>query len=715
MTDRTRIVVLALALAVAAFGAYGQVGGHEFIGLDDPDYVTENPWVRQGLTWHGIEWAFTQDHVANWHPLTWLSHMLDAELFGLDSPGGHHLVNVFFHALSTVLLFLALHVMTRKPWPSVVVAALFALHPLHVESVAWVSERKDVLSAAFWMGTILAYAWYARGPSIRRYALVFVLLAIGLMAKSMLVTLPFVLLLLDHWPLRRREAWPRLLLEKLPLFGLTAASCVATVLSQGAGGAVSGTAVMTVAVRIENALSSYLVYLYKTVWPLELGCYYPHPAIVAPDSALHTTLAVTSGIVLLAVTALAIRFRRRFPPLLVGWLWYLGTLVPVIGLLQVGEQGMADRYTYLPLVGIFIVAAWSGEAIAIRYAKARTGIAVGGVIALAACTVLTWRQSAHWKGSISLFEHTVEVTDDNYFILRHLAIDLAGTGDLPRAAHCLEEARRIKPYDSETLCALGVTYAKLGREEEAVPLFVEALESAPTHYGSNLNLGISYLLRDDLDNAETRFLEASRQKPEESEPHVNLAEIHIRRGENVEACRRLETVLQLWPDMVPALYKLGVALARLGEFELAAQRFARVVEEAPEYAAAHKDLGLVLLRLGDQAGATQCFRRALEVDPGMIVAANQLAVVLATSSDARLRDGAEAVRWAEHCAKATAYRNPGILATLAAACAEAGRFEDAEKWQLQAIDRTPPEQQPRLLANLALYRAGKPFHQPTSD
>ncbi len=398
--------LMSLLMIVVTFAVYWQVGGYQFVNFDDGKYIFENPHVRPGLTADGFIWAFTSTYASNWHPLTWLSHMLDVQLFGLD-PGPHHLVNVLFHSINTVLLFLLLLRMTGAYWQSVFVAALFALHPLHVESVAWVAERKDVLSAFFWMVTLLLYAWYVKRPGPTRYLLTLCSFALGLMAKPMLVTLPIVLLLLDYWPLGRlqfgqaglltrkepasaaqkRFPWS-LLWEKAPFFALTAASSIVTIYAQHKGGAMSSIKVVPITFRFINALWAYVLYLAKMVWPVDLAVLYPLPITLTIAQGLF------AGAFLGGVSFLVIRSAKRHPYFLVGWLWYLVTLVPVIGLVQVGSQSMADRYTYLPLIGIFIMLAWGMRIAAGNDRVRRAAVSAVAIILLIACSASPGSSSA---------------------------------------------------------------------------------------------------------------------------------------------------------------------------------------------------------------------------------------------------------------------------------------------------------------------------------
>ena len=465
-------ILLALGLVALAAAIYWPVGGFGFVAYDDQAYLSGNEMVRRGLSWSGATWAFTTLTAANWHPLTWLSYLLDVKLFGVD-PGWHHRVNVVFHAANGVLLFAFLRRTTGSLWRSALVAALFVAHPLHVESVAWISERKDVLSTFFWLLAMLAYAAYVQRPNRWRYLAVAALFVLGLLAKPMVVTLPFALLLLDVWPLRRRPA----LVEKLPLFAISALSCVTTWVAQARSGAVRGTQWLTIPVRVENALASYAVYLGKTVWPESLAALYPHPGYQAggiPGGQIALAVAV-----LVVVTAVAIRLRRSVPAVAVGWCWYLGTLVPVIGLVQVGQQSMADRYTYLPLIGIFFAVVWGLAALA---ARVRLGRIAAGAVASAAVMAfaLTARhQAGYWRDSIALFDHAAHVTENNWLAWKNLGAALYESGRRPEALAAFQEEARIDPSDPDAWFNLGMTYGELERHAESAAAFEQALRLDP--------------------------------------------------------------------------------------------------------------------------------------------------------------------------------------------------------------------------------------------
>jgi len=484
--------------------------------------------VQAGLTGESVTWAFTAYHSNNWHPLTWIVHMVDWELFGAEA-GGHHLTSVLIHALSALLLFVVFRRMTGETWPSLFVAALFALHPTHVESVAWASEKKDVVSALFGILTIAAYAVYARRPGTKRYLLALGLFALGLLAKPMLVTLPFVLLLLDYWPLGRccgdpakSRPWTSLLLEKVPFLALAAASSVVTVFAQRSGGIVKSLDSFTLAERVSNSVVAYMAYLGKLVWPADLAILYPHTRLSIIDWRVLASLAL-----LAAITWLVFRFRGIHRAPLVGWLWFLGTLVPVIGLVQVGNQAFADRYTYLPYVGLGIAIAW-----AVRpWLDRRVAFTLAALL-LAAFGVRTWFQTLHWKDGIEIFRHTVEVTDGNYRIHDSLGALLAKEDRIDEALEHYRESVRIRPEFTVGHYNVGVALTRLGRIEEAVAPFEEAVRQDPDFLKAHFNLALCHARLNRADPAIRHLREVLRIDPGNREARDNLERILRALGRN---------------------------------------------------------------------------------------------------------------------------------------------------------------------------------------
>lgn len=487
---------ICLALIVIVFAVYLQVGNHAFLNYDDNIYVTGNPHVADGISAKSIIWAFTTFEASNWHPITWLSHMIDAELYDMD-PAGHHLTSVAIHAISTVLLFLLLLRISGLPWHSSCVAILFAVHPLHVESVAWIAERKDVLSALFWFLTLLWYAHYTAQQRRLYYLLALASFVVGLMAKPMLVTLPIVMLLLDYWPLNRyplevsghpsdrRARLKELLREKIPFLACALASSVITVFAQRSGGAIKSLGAIPFPLRVENALVAYATYIGNILWPDDLAVLYPIPP------AYPFWQVSGSLLLLLLISVATVRARRRFPYLVMGWLWFLVTLLPVIGLIQVGVQSMADRYTYLPSIGLFIMAVW-GIPDLVRGLKYRVAIlAVLAAAVISAKTAVTWQQIGYWRDNFSLYEQALEETSNNYVIHNNLGSAYANSWNLEAAIREFREAVRIKPTYSEAHYNLGIALAMKGDTDAAIGELREALRLNPGNAKAYYNLGIA--------------------------------------------------------------------------------------------------------------------------------------------------------------------------------------------------------------------------------
>ncbi len=544
MPHRGTRIAIAAALAVATALTFRAVVGLPFIGYDDPEYVTQNPHVLGGLTAPSFAWAWTASHASNWHPLTWLSHMLDVDLFG-TGPAGPHAVNLLLHVTSVVLLFLIFSEATGERWRSALLAALFAVHPLRVESVAWVSERKDVLSACLWLGTTLAYVHWIRRRTRLRYAVVLVLVALGLGAKPMLVTLPFALLLLDVWPLRRlalegswlRDAWP-LIREKTALFALSAGVCVVTLLAQR--GAMRPMEHTTLGERIPNAIVAIVAYVAKAAWPSRLAVFYPFPE---PPRPLATVVLAAAAIV--STTAVVWRLRERRPYLVVGWAWFMGTLVPVLGLVQVGNQAMADRYSYLPSIGLFLCAAWLVPSPRGRARVAAGAIALAMIVTLAG---LTMRQIGYWSSDRLLFQHALEVTERNWMAETVIGMDLERQGEVAGATDRYRRALAINPSAPQALNNLGNALVSQGRLGEGIPYLRAAVETWPGYVAALANLGSALSEAGASAEAIPYLTEALRRVPDGTAIRFNLALALEQAGRYPEALAQFEAVSRADPS-----------------------------------------------------------------------------------------------------------------------------------------------------------------------
>jgi tetratricopeptide (TPR) repeat protein len=601
-SDRNRFVLICAVLAVTTLAVFQQVRTFKFVNYDDPVYVYQNAHIQNGITGQSLKWAFVSGYAANWHPLTWLSHMLDWQLFGPD-PAGHHIVNLIFHVANTLLLFLVLMKMTDALWQSAFVAALFALHPLHVESVAWVAERKDVLCTLFWLLTMWAYIRYARRPKITAYLLTAAFLALGLMAKPMLVTLPFVLLLLDYWPLdrlapaasRKRKkqdkkfSLPYLLIEKAPLFAMALTSSIITYLVQQKGGAMLETQTYGLGIRIANASISYLQYILKMIWPARLAMFYPHAG-----QNISILYALLSAAVLAAVTVGVFWLGRTRRYLVTGWLWYLGTLIPVIGLVQVGSQSMSDRYSYITLTGLFLIIAYGLPDLLAALPYRKIALTAGAGISLAALSICTYFQLQFWADTITLCEHALKVTKGNYKAHFCMTDELQEQGYVDEAIWHNQEALRIKPDYVNALNGLGVALSKKGKIDEAVYYYHRALEIDPNEAAAHYNLGRALA-------AGGQFAEAVRHYTKAAQT-IDTPEIHS---------------------------DLSYALLKLGRFDEAISEYEKVLSAQPRNAVAHNDLGIALLQKGKVDEAINHFNRALQIDPGYAPAMNNLKLTLA--------------------------------------------------------------------------------------
>jgi Flp pilus assembly protein TadD len=591
---------ISLFLIVVILGVFWQVRNHEFIKFDDDEYVTDNPHVKSGLTLSGVFWACVAMHSNNWHPLTWLSHMLDCELYGLN-PGGHHLTNLLIHIANTLLLFLVLKRMTGALWRSSFVAALFALHPLHVESVAWVSERKDVLSTFFWMLTMGAYFRYVNSPRFHRYLLVLLCFAMGLLSKPMLVTLPFVLLLLDYWPLGRfrlgelgsncnvstqkplklsdqRLSVLQLVLEKTPFFVLSAAASILTFLAQQSGGIVKSLKLFPLETRIANALVSYVAYIGKMIWPSRLGFFYPYPDRV-PIWQITGAALLLGSISFLVIRA---SYKRRY--LGTGWLWYLGTLVPVIGLVQVGLQSMADRYTYVPLIGLFIMIVWGIHDILKKWPHRNTVFTVFAGLLFSILAIVTWAQVKHWQNSITLFKHTLEVTSENSLMHYDLGVIMLRQGRYSDAIAHLSESLRIEPDDADAHNNLGIALGRQGKIPEAMIHYAEALRIKPNFAGAHNNLGVALARQGKIPEAMVHYAEAVRIKPDFAEAYGNIGNSLAQQERIEEAIAHYKEALRIKPNFADVHYSLGLAYLRIGNRGAATEEYEILKKIHPDLA-----------------------------------------------------------------------------------------------------------------------------------
>ena len=607
---------ICFGLIFAIFVAYSQVRAFDFVRYDDPVYVSQNFHVTPGLTWDGIKWAFTSVVDANWLPLTNLSHMLDCQFFGLDS-GMHHLVNIFIHGLAALLLFAALRRATGASWPSAFVAFLFAVHPLHAESTAWVSERKDVLSAFFWFLATYLYVRYAERPDVRRYSEVAAAFVLGLMAKPMAVTFPFTLLLLDVWPLRRAKL-PKTLIEKLPLFAISLVSSIVTFYAQRSGGALR---TFPFALRAENAVISYAVYLGQMFWPKGLAVFYPYPTSPAAWEAL------IGVVVLLGVTAMAVAWWRTRPYIGVGWFWYLGTLVPVIGLIQVGSQSRADRYMYIPMVGIGMMLAWGSAEATDKWPQARKAISGAAIAACTASLVMTLHQTAYWQNSETLFQHAIDVTGNNATAELNLGSYLMSVpGRSEDAIRHLRTSLRIDPNNALAHGDLGgLLENQPGKLDEAIAEFRESVRLDPNFAASHDNLANALAARPQtLPEAVREYQTALRLDPNDAETHFDYGNTlaKVPGGEN-KAAQEFKEALRINPNHARA----KALLAAMAPPDLAALEAAVVAK--PESAQAHFAFALGLSQTAGRANdAIAQYQEALRIQPDYSEAHNNLGVLL---------------------------------------------------------------------------------------
>lgn len=708
-----RSALACVALVAGVVAVYAQVAHHDFVAYDSAQYITNNPRVLSGLSWANVEWAFTSAWAANWHPLTWISHMLDVQLFGLN-PGAHLLENAAFHALNCVLLFLLLERTTGAFGRSFFVAALFALHPLHVESVAWIVERKDVLSTFFGLVCLLSYARYARAASAARYVATAIWLALGLLSKPMLVTWPCVMLLMDLWPLERRSLGARrLFVEKLPFFVLAAGSAAATVIAQRAGGAVQSLSQLPFVARAANALAAYLMYVVHALWPARLAFYYPMVALERNAPEIAGGALLVALVSWFALRSIATRAWFAF-----GWFLFLGTLVPVIGLVQVGGQALADRYAYVPSIGLFVIVAWGVVELSDRYARddaARArNLRVASLAAACACAVLgvlAWKQAATWRDTESLSRHALEVTQDNNVAHNLLGMSLVDRGELAEACAQFEEALRIAPGDLDALDNYASTLLRMNRLDEAEPLFRKALSLAPARANLHHHLGMLLQARGSYDEALLYLNEAVRLFPGYAAAHASRGQVLEALGRLDEARAAYERAFELRPSYAPASMNLARLCMRTNDFDRAARVLERAVELDPANAEAHRGLARAYTALARGRDARAELDTVLRLRPDWALAQGDMAWLLATSSDERVRDVPRAVELGERAARASRERQPAVLDALARAYAASQRFDEARATAEKALARAQETGDAELAAKIArrleAYRASR--------
>jgi tetratricopeptide (TPR) repeat protein len=608
-------------------GVYASVRHFQFVNWDDPEYITDNPHVLGGLAWQSVKWALTTGSTPYWHPLTWISHLMDVQFFGVTA-GAHHVTNVVWHIANTLLLFGVLRQMTGAVERSAWVAALFAVHPLHVESVAWIAERKDVLSTCFWLLTIGTYVAYVRRPQWPRYLGVVGLFALALMSKPMVVTLPIVLLLLDQWPLQRAsESALSRVYEKLPLFGLAAATGVATVVIQARVGAVASLGVLPWRVRAAHAIVGYVAYLGQTIWPTHLAAFYPL-RVSSPGIVLAAALALG------AITATAIRSRHRCPYLLVGWLWYLVTLAPVIGLVQAGEQAMADRFTYVPLIGLLLIVAWGVPDLASRWPFGRALVRPAAFLTVVLCAVIARAQVGYWSDSVTLWQHAANVTEANYIAHEKLGEAFRDRGDLPAAEAEYTLALAVAPansplYDAAIHNDLGFVLTREGKTREAAAQFALAVSLRPTFAEAQNNFGNALAAAGRLPEALDHYREALRLKPDFADALVGEGGVLLRQGHAAEAASAYREALRLQPDLAEAHNGLGAALALAGDEDQAVAQYQEALRLKPALATAHVNLAMVRAHQGQTGDAVDEFLRALDLEPTQPTWHFNVAVLLA--------------------------------------------------------------------------------------
>ena len=708
---RRQVLGACFFLVAITWLVFGQTVRYDFVNYDDNEYVYANPAITSGLNPHGIIYAFSGRHARNWHPLTTLSHMLDCQLWGVRA-GGHHFTNIVLHTIAVVLLFLVLQQMTRAIWQSAFVAALFAIHPLHVESVTWISERKDVLSAVFFTLTLGAYVRYVRSPSIGRYLTMSILFALGLMSKPMLVTVPLVLLLLDYWPLQRfggRSSIKRLALEKIPLLALSAAGGLVTLWVQQSS--VALTEELPLIWRVANGLVTYAIYLRQMIWPVGLAVFYPHPGDQLP------IWEIGLAIVLLGlVSAGAIALRHKRPYLVTGWFWYLVMLLPVIGLVQVGSQGHADRYTYLPQIGLYLLLAWAiTDALTSRLQRRIVAVTASlAIIALAWCAHV---QASHWRNGESLWGHALAVTSGNFMAHDGLGECLANRGRLDEAIDQFQKALNIAPSYPELETNLILALIKKGRTDEAIPHLQTLLKEDPNNAQAHYHLGNALQKKGDSQGAIAAYEKALSIQARYPAAHYYLGIALDQNGQIDEAIAHYQEAVKEQPNYPQAYCLLGNDLLQKARVDDAIAAYEQALKSRPTYPEVENNIGLALVQKGRPSEAIAHWQNALAGQSDSVDSLNNLAWVLATFPENWIRNRKQALALAERANQLSGDNNPAILRTLAAAYAENGRFTEARVTAERGLQLANAQENLALVnifeGDLARYRANAPVRTAT--
>jgi protein O-mannosyl-transferase len=711
-------------LLVAVGLAFIQTVNHGFVDIDDQTYVCKNKNVNEGLTADGLIWAFTHCYASNWHPLTWLSHMLDCQVYSLW-PGGHHLTNTILHGLTAVLLMRFLHRSTRHFWLSALVAAIFAVHPLRVESVAWVAERKDVLSGLLCMLTLNFYGAYVQKPtSWGRYIAVVAAFALGLLAKPMLVTLPLVLMLLDYWPLGRWNPWPRnqpvaatsstapgfpwrLLIEKLPLVGLSAASCIVTWVAQS--DAMVSVTRLPPATRLANAAVAAAAYIFQMLVPRGMAAFYPSPL-----SGYSPLLIVTALGVLILGSCVCVAFGRDRPYLIVGWLWYLGSLVPVLGLVQVGQQARANRYTYLPQIGLYLMLAWGSAAWASSWPSGRRVGSAAWAVVLALFLSAAWWQTSYWQNSEKLWTHALACTSPNALDHYNLALILQQKNRNAEAIDHDRQAIEARGDYAEAYSNLGRLLEEEGLRDEAIDCYRKALARNDRLAEAENNLGNALRQKGDLQGADQHLQKALALRSNYAEARVNLALVRQRQGADGAAAELCRAALDLNPQLAEAHLLLGNVAARRGDLSQAAEHFRRTLEINRRIPEACFNLALISMQRRQSKEALTFWRAGLALQPNDAAALQMTARMLATDPDPAIRNGQVAVDLATRAVQLTRSGNAATLDTLAAAYAETGRFSEALQFAQKALELAQDNAAltSDIRAHIKSYQSGTPLRKP---